>query len=94
MVLTTLQAQTLINCFNHLNINKPSQMEAVNYVLSPFEGNLNTGDPTGLKILIPANKEVVKETDNLDISVSNSKYIVDHFLSKLTNMAGSALHSW
>ena len=76
-----LQAQTLINRFKHLEINQPVHIADVNYVLSPFEGNINTGYPTGLKIYLHSTKEIDKETDELDISVSNVKDIIDHFLS-------------
>ena len=62
-------------------------MAAVNYVLSPFEGNINTGYPTGLKIYLQATKYIDKETDKLDVSVSNVKDIVDNFIS-LANKYG------
>ena len=60
MVLTSLQAQTLINWFNHININKSVHMAAVNYVFIPFEGNINPGDPTGLKLYLQVTKEIDK----------------------------------
>ena len=60
MVLRNLQAQTTINWFNHLKINQPVQMAAVNYVLSPFEGNINTGDPMGIKLDLQVTKEIDK----------------------------------
>ena len=44
-------------------------MEAVNYLLSPFEGNINDGDRMGLKLYLQATKEIYKETNKLDISV-------------------------
>ena len=56
-------------------------MAAVNYVLRPFEGNINTGYPTGFKLNIQATKDIDKGTDKLNISVSNAKDIVDHFFS-------------
>ena len=59
----------------------------INYVLSPFEGNINTGDQTGLKLCLRATKEIEKKYDKLYISVSNAKYIIDHFLS-LANKYG------
>ena len=68
MVLTSLQVQTPINRFNHLNINQPVQMAALNYVLIPSEGNINPGYPTGIKLYLQATKEIDKETDKLDIS--------------------------
>ena len=81
MVLEILQAQTLLNCFNHLGINKPVHKEAVNDLINPFEGNINPGYPTGIKLHLQATKEIDKETDKLYISVSNSKDILYHFLS-------------
>ena len=56
MFLTRIQAQILINRFNHININQPFQMADVKYVLIPFEGNINSGDPTGIKIYPQAAK--------------------------------------
>ena len=53
MALTRRQAQLLMNKFNHLNIiNKPVHMEVMNYALIQFEGNINPGDPTGLKLYL------------------------------------------
>ena len=56
-------------------------MAAVNYVLSPFKGNINPGDPTMINIYPQATKYMDKENDRLDISVSNAKGIIYHFLS-------------
>ena len=53
----------------------------VNYVISPFEDNINPGDPKGLKLYLQETKDIDKEADKLDISVSNAKDIIDHFLS-------------
>ena len=55
--------------------------DMINYVLSPFEEKINPGDPTGLKLYLQATKEIDKEADKLDISVSNAKDIIDDFLS-------------
>ena len=66
-----LQAQALINWFNHLNINQPVHMAAVNDVFIPFEGNINPGYPTGIKLYLQLKKDIYKETDKLDISVKN-----------------------
>ena len=74
-----LQAQALINWFNHLNVDQPVQMADVNHMIIPFEGNINPGDPTGLKLYLQATKDIDKETDSLYISVSNYKDIVDQF---------------
>ena len=82
-MMTRRQAQILINKFNNLSINQQSHMEDpfVNYVLSPFEGKINPGYPHGLKLYLKSTKEIDKESDKLDISVSNAKDIIDHFLS-------------
>ena len=56
MVLANLQEKILLNSFNHLNSNQPVHMEDVNYVISPFEGNMNPGYPMGIKLYIQANK--------------------------------------
>ena len=53
----------------------------VNYVLSPFEGTINTLYPQVIKTHPQSTKEVYKEAYKLDISVSNAKDIIDHFLS-------------
>ena len=53
----------------------------VNYVLIPFEGKINPGDPTGIKLHPQETKDIYKETEKLDISVSNAKDIIDHLLS-------------
>ena len=51
----------------------------VKNVLSPFEGNKNLGNPKGIKFYLQSTKDIDKEADKLDISVSNSKEILDHF---------------
>ena len=52
MVLTRIQAQILINQTENLNLNQTVHMSStvVKYVLSPFEGNINPGDPQGIKL--------------------------------------------
>ena len=62
-------------------------MEAVNDVIRPFEGNINPGYPTGIKVDIQPTKQIDKENDKLYISVSNTKEILDQFLS-LANKYG------
>ena len=59
----------------------------VKYMLIPFKGNLNCLYPKGIKIYLQATKEIYKEAYKLDISVSNTKYIIDHFIS-LANKYG------
>ena len=56
-------------------------MVNLNCDLIPFEGNINYGYPTGLKLYLQSTKDIYKETDKLDISVSNSKDVVEHLLS-------------
>ena len=56
MTLTILQAQIIINFFKHININQPVQMVAVDYLLSPFEGNINPVDTTEFKLYIQSKK--------------------------------------
>ena len=58
--------------------------QVVNYVLIPFEGNINPGDPQGLKIYPQTTKDIDKEYDRLNFSISNAKEIIDHFLSLAT----------
>ena len=65
----------------NINLNQPVQMkDPVNYVLSPFEGNKNPRYPQGIKIYLQATQDIYKEDDKLDISVSNAKDIIDHFI--------------
>ena len=56
-------------------------MSDVNYLLTPFEGNINPVYLTGVKLYLQATKDIDKETEKLDISVSNAKDIVYYFLS-------------
>ena len=83
MVVTRSQAQILINYISNLSINQQVQMATtvVKYVLSPFERKINTGYPQGINLYLQAKKEIDKEFDNLDISVSNLKDIIDNFIS-------------
>ena len=67
MVLMRLKSQTLINRFKHINTNQPVHTEALNDVIGQFEGNINTEDPTGIKLYRQATKEIDKGTDKLDI---------------------------
>ena len=71
MALTSLQAQIFINKFNNLNTNQQVHMDAtaVNYVLSPFEGNINPLYITGIKLIFQATKYIDKENNKLYISV-------------------------
>ena len=70
MVLTRIKAQLLTNQFNIIGINQQVHIAApTNYVIGPFEGKINTGYTTGIKIYPQSTKEKNKETENLDISV-------------------------
>ena len=42
-------------------------------MLRPFEGNINIGYPTGLKLYLQEKNEIDKDIDKLDISVSNEE---------------------
>ena len=53
----------------------------VNYMLSPFEGNINPENPQGTKLYLQAKKEIDKESEKLDSPVSNTKDIIDNFTS-------------
>ena len=80
MVLAIKQVQILTSQINNLNLNQPVHMEApVNYVLSPFEGNIHFRDPQRLKLYLWEIKDVDKEANKLGISVSNYKDIIYHF---------------
>ena len=35
----------------------------LNYVIIPFEGNINPGDPEGLKLYLQATKDIENESD-------------------------------
>ena len=69
MVLTRSIAQLLMNKFNNTKINQELQKNApvMNYLLSPFEGNINHGDPQELKIYPQLTNEIEKEPDTLVI---------------------------
>ena len=81
-MLTRIKSQILINKFNNLSVNQQVHMvdPVVNYVLRPFEGNNNPEYPQGIKIYIQATRGIYKEADKVDISVSNTEVIIDHFL--------------
>ena len=53
---------------------------SVNYVIGPFEGNINARDIWGLTIYLQETKEIYKESNKINISVSNAKYIIDRFI--------------
>ena len=62
----------------------------VNYVLSPFEGNINPGGLQGIKLYIQGIKRIDNEAYKLDISVSNAKDVIDHVIG-LANKYGRGL---
>ena len=53
----------------------------VNYMLRTFEGNINTGYLKEIKLYLQEIKGIYKESDKLYISISNDKYVIDHFIS-------------
>ena len=57
-----LRYPILINQSNNLNINQQVQISYpfVNYAIIPFEGNINTGDPQGIKLYLKSTKEIDK----------------------------------
>ena len=71
MVLTRRQAQIITKKFNNISINQQVDMVAAveNYVLIPFEGNINHGYPQGIKNYLQATKETYKEAGKLYPSV-------------------------
>ena len=89
MVVTRSQSQILINKFRNQSINQKVQMSVpvVNYILSPFEGEINPENPQGLILYLQEKNNIDKEADKLDISVSNAIKTIDHFLS-LANKYG------
>ena len=69
-----------------MNINN-IMADPVNYVIGPLESNINSGDPQGIKPYLQERKDIDKEADKLDISISNAKDIIDNFLG-LVNKYG------
>ena len=55
-------------------------MASEKYGLSLFEVNINPCYPQGLKIYPQETKDTEKELDNIEVSVSNKKYGLNHFL--------------
>ena len=62
------QAQVIINNFSKLFINQQVQAAApvLNYVLIPFEGNINFVDQQGLNIYLQVKKDIDNKSDKLD----------------------------
>ena len=74
MVLTRRQAQIIIAQFDSLNVNPQVQnmVATVNYVLILLKGNINPGDPQGLKpytfyFLVFGSAHQIEETTYLHI---------------------------
>ena len=59
--------------------------DPLNYVLIPLLGKINPGDIQGIKLYLQATNEIYKEAEKLEISVSNSKDNIYHFLSLANN---------
>ena len=59
----------------------------VKNALIPFKGNINPGDPQGIRTYHQATKDIDKEYYKLNISLKNNKDIIDHFIS-LSNKYG------
>ena len=61
MLLARIQAQLLVNQFKNININKQVNMaDPIDYVISPFEGNLNHAYPTGLRLYLQETKDIIE----------------------------------
>ena len=60
MVVTISQAQLPIIKYSNLSIYQQVHMDdpVVNYIISPFEVNINPGDPQGTKTYLQATKDV------------------------------------
>ena len=56
MVLTRGQLQAIIHHINNINTNQQVQImeDPVNYLLIPFENNINLGDPLGIRLYLQA----------------------------------------
>ena len=81
MVLKRIQEKLPINQLINISTNQQVQMDApINYVISPFKWKINTINTTGLKLYPQATKEIGKESEKLDVLVSNTKGIIDHFI--------------
>ena len=79
MVLARRQARIIITQLNNLNLYQPSHMVSpvANYLLSPFEDNINHGDPYRIKLYIQEKYYIDKEAGNFDILVSYFKGILE-----------------
>ena len=90
MGLTRIQHQEIIAQFGNLGVNQPVKLQvqnmesSMNYVMSLFEGNIKPGYSQGLKLYLQETREIEMEADKLDISVSNTKDSIYHFLSLAT----------
>ena len=61
-------------------ITRSQQQAAMTtFALCQFEQDINPGDSTGLKLYLQATKEIEKEEDCLEVSVSNAKDVLDYF---------------
>ena len=47
--------------------------DPINYVLKPFEGNINPKYPMGIKLYIQETNKIDEETNKLDISLKIAK---------------------
>ena len=71
--LTRRQAQSIISQLKNLHVDPQVQtmLDQFKYMLIPFEENTNPRYPQGLSIYLQETKDIEKEADKLDISVSN-----------------------
>ena len=52
----------------------------VNYIIIPFEGNMNPVYQQGIKLYLQTTKYIDNEDEKLDILVSNAEDIIYYFL--------------
>ena len=55
------------------------------YVLSPFKGDINLGYNQGLKLYLHTMKYIEKESESIEVSDSNERYILDCFIGLANN---------
>ena len=67
---TNAETHKYVQQYNHQS--KFQIVDSINYVLSLFEGNINPGDPMGIKLYLQTTNQIDKEYDKLYISVSNA----------------------
>ena len=99
----TRHVQALVEPFNNLNFTpqvkvqdnkKVHIMEAsqVNWVLFPFEWNINPVEPQGIKIYLQTTGEIDKKRKSYIYHLITIKYIIYHLISLSNIMVGEYLY--